>query len=235
LDHGAQSRGGSMKAEATMSFDLTADVTRRRNMLRKFFISASLIALLSAVAPATASADWLFTPFVGATFGGSANIGGDGEDFDDEFERKLNYGATLAWMGGGAVGFELDFGYSPNFFEISPDDEDFDLSGDGNVTTFMANLVVGAPLGGVRPYASGGVGLIKTSVTDVGDFLGDIDSTDFGFNAGAGIMGFFTENVGIRGDVRFFRALRDADPDGIDLELGGFKFWRGTVGVTFKF
>jgi len=25
------------------------------------------------------------------------------------------------------------------------------------------------------------------------------------------------------------------DPDGVDLELGGFKFWRGTVGVTFKF
>jgi len=204
-------------------------------MLRKFFISASLIALLSAAAPATASADWLFTPFIGATFGGSANIGGAGEDFDDEFERKLNYGATLAWMGGGVVGFELDFGYSPNFFEVSPDDEDFDLSGDGNVTTFMANLVLGAPLGAVRPYASGGVGLVKTSVTDIDDFIGDIDSTDFGFNAGAGIMGFFNDNVGIRGDIRFFRSLRDTDPDGIDIELGGFKFWRGTVGVTFKF
>ena len=66
-------------------------------------------------------------------------------------------------------------------------------------------------------------------------FFGDIDSTDFGFNAGAGIMGFFNDNVGIRGDIRFFRSLQDVDPDGLDLELGGFKFWRGTVGVTFKF
>ena len=97
-------------------------------MLRRFLVTASLIALTSAAAPANASADWLFTPFVGATFGGSANIGGLGEDLDDEFERKLNYGATLAWMGGGVVGFELDFGYSPNFFEVSPDDDDFDLT-----------------------------------------------------------------------------------------------------------
>ena len=203
--------------------------------LRRLLITASLIAITTAAAPATASADWLFTPFVGATFGGSANIGGAGEDLDDEFERKLNYGATLAWMGGGVIGFELDFGYSPNFFEISPDDDDFDLSGDGNVTTFMANLVVGAPLGAVRPYASGGVGLVKTSVTDIDDFVGDIDSTDFGFNVGAGIMAFFNDNVGIRGDIRFFRSLHDVDPDGVDLELGGFKFWRGTLGVTFKF
>jgi len=203
--------------------------------LRRFLIAASLVALTSAAAPARASADWLFTPFVGATFGGSANIGGVGEDLDDEFERKLNYGATLAWMGGGAIGFELDFGYSPNFFEVSPDDNNFNLSGDGNVTTLMANLVVGAPLGAVRPYASGGVGLVKTRVTDLDQFVGEIDSTDFGFNVGGGIMGFFNDNVGIRGDIRFFRSLRDADINGLDIELGGFKFWRGTLGVTFKF
>ena len=203
--------------------------------LRRFLIEASLVALTAAAAPARASADWLFTPFVGATFGGSANIGGVGEDLDDEFERKLNYGATLAWMGGGAIGFELDFGYSPNFFEVSPDDNNFNLSGDGNVTTLMANLVVGAPLGAVRPYASGGVGLVKTRVTDLDQFVGEIDSTDFGINVGGGIMGFFNDNVGIRGDIRFFRSLRDADINGLDIELGGFKFWRGTLGVTFKF
>ena len=72
-------------------------------------------------------------------------------------------------------------------------------------------------------------------MTDIDDFLGDIDNTDFGFNVGAGIMGFFNDNVGIRGDIRYFRSLRDVDPDGVDIELGGFKFWRGTVGVTFKF
>jgi opacity protein-like surface antigen len=202
--------------------------------LRKVLIAASFMALTSAAAPAPVSADWLFTPFIGATFGGSANIGGEGEDFEDEFERKLNYGASLAWMGGGAIGFEVDFAYSPNFFGASPD-SDFQLVGDGNVTTLMGNLVVGAPLGGVRPYASGGIGILKSRVDDAGQFFETIDSTDLGFNAGAGIMGFFSDNAGIRADIRFFRSMRDTDPDGVDLELGQFKFWRGTVGLTLRF
>lgn len=199
--------------------------------LRKLFIMGSLVAITTAAAPAKASADWLFTPFIGATFGGSADVGGGGESFTSDFNRKVNYGAALEWMGGGAFGFGVDLGYSPNFFRAS-DGGDF---GDGNVTTLMANVIIGAPMGGVRPYASGGVGLLKQKVDSVGQFFDSIDNTDFGFNAGAGLMGFFTDNVGIRGDIRYFRSMRNTDPDGIDLELGQFKFWRGTVGVTFKF
>ena len=206
--------------------------------VRKWIIAASVVCIATAAAPNKASADWLFTPYLGATFGGSANIGvdGDGEDFGDEFERKVNYGASLAWVGDGAVGFEVDFGYSPNFFSVSPDDDDFDLAGDGNVTTLMANLVVGAPAGGVRPYASGGVGLIKSRVDDAGQFFGEINNNDFGFNVGAGVTGFVNDNVGIRGDVRYFRSLRDNEPDDeFDVTLSDFRFWRGTVGVSFRF
>lgn len=202
--------------------------------LRKWLVMASLVVVATAAAPAKASADWLFTPFIGSTFGGSANIGGTGDDFKSDFSRNMTYGASLEWMGAGVFGFGVDLGYSPNFFRAG-DDEDFDLIGDGNVTTMMANVIVGAPMGGVRPYASGGVGLMKQKVDGVGQFFDSIDSTDFGFNAGAGVMGFFTDNIGIRGDVRYFRSMRDTDPDGVDLELGSFKFWRGTVGVTFKF
>jgi hypothetical protein len=202
---------------------------------RKLLTTAALTLMAFAAAPAKASADWLFTPFIGSTFGGSANIGTDGEDFGDEFERKLNYGASLSWMGNGVFGFEVDFGYSPNFFEVNPDDNDFDLIGSGNVTTLMANIVVGAPMGGVRPYASGGLGLIRTRATDVDAFFDNVTSNDLGIDLGAGVMGFMNENVGIRGDIRYFRSLQDTDPDEINLDLGSFKFWRGTVGVTFKF
>jgi opacity protein-like surface antigen len=203
--------------------------------LRKLFVTASLALIAWTAAPAKASADWIFTPFIGSTFGGSANVGGGDDDtFKNEFERKLNYGASLAFVGSGALGFELDFGYSPNFFRTDSGDSGIDFVGDGNVTTAMANLVIGAPHGGIRPYVSGGVGLIKSKVDDVDQFF-SIDSTDFGFNAGAGIGGFFSNNVGLRGDIRFFRSLRDADPEGVDIELGQFKFWRGTVGISFKF
>jgi opacity protein-like surface antigen len=199
--------------------------------LRKLLVTASLVLAAAAAAPASASADWLFTPFVGVTFGGSAEVGGAGDSFSDKFDRTGTYGASLEWMGAGAFGFGLDLGYSPNFFR----DSDTGEFGDGNVTTLMANVIVGAPMGAVRPYASGGVGLMKQKVGDVGQFFDAIESTDFGFNAGAGVMAFFTDNIGIRGDVRFFRSMRDTDPDGIDLELGAFKFWRGSIGVTFKF
>ena len=59
--------------------------------------------------------------------------------------------------------------------------------------------------------------------------------TASGSMSAAGIMGFFSDNVGMRGDIRYFRAVNNDDDDSIDLSLDSFKFWRGTVGVTFRF
>ena len=202
--------------------------------LRKCIMATCLVMLTSTAAPSKASADWLFTPFLGSTYGGSANVGGPDEAFKDEFERKLNYGASLAWLGGGVMGFEVDFGYSPNFFGVSDDDSGINFVGDGNVTTLMGNLVVSAPVGGVRPYASGGVGIIASRVDNADNFFDKASSQNLGLDAGAGVM-FLAGNVGLRGDIRYFRSMTDDDPDGIDLNLGNFRFWRGTVGVTFKF
>jgi opacity protein-like surface antigen len=104
----------------------------------------------------------------------------------------------------------------------------------------MANLVLGAPIGGqtgpgVRPYASGGVGLIRSRI-DGGGLFSNVNTNDFGFNAGAGVHGFFNDNVGLRGDVRFFRSLQDDHgANDLDIGLSDFKFWRATVGLTFRF
>ena len=210
-------------------------------MLRKLFITSLLAIVVSAAAPAKASADWLFTPFVGWNFGGGVRFNNDLGDFDDEFEQKFNYGATLAWMGGGIFGFEVDFGYAPNFFESTEGDGDFDY-GDSNVTTLMGNVVLGIPIGGqtgpgIRPYLSGGVGLIKSRIDGADDFFDlETDSSNFGMNVGAGLTGFFTDNVGIRGDFRYFRSLQDDDePNEFGFTFGQFDFWRGSVGVTFRF
>jgi opacity protein-like surface antigen len=211
--------------------------------LRRIFMTGCLVFMMAAVAPAKASADWLFTPFIGMNFGGSATFNDAFGDFEDEFEKRSTFGASLAWMSGGIGGFEIDFGYSPNFFESTEGDADFEY-GDNNVTTIMANLVLGAPIGGqsgigIRPYASGGIGLIRSHLSDAEDLFDDLTSNDLGINAGAGIAGFFSDKVGIRGDIRYFRSLKD-DPDGdddidLDLALGSFKFWRGSVGITFRF
>jgi opacity protein-like surface antigen len=198
----------------------------------------SLAALATVATPARASADWLFTPFLGANFGGNASFG-DFDDFDDEFERRVDFGGSLGWMGNGIVGFEADFGFSPNFFANTVGDGDFEF-GDSNVTTLMANVIVGAPIGGqsgpgVRPYGSAGLGLIRTHV-DGGELFNDLSANDLGFNVGAGVHGFFNDTFGIRGDVRYFRSLQDNDAeDDFDLALSDFDFWRATVGLTIRF
>jgi opacity protein-like surface antigen len=193
-----------------------------------FMISALALAL-----PVSASAqDWFVSPFVGANFGGSASFG-DFPDGDDEVERRLDFGATVGWNPN-VVGFEVDFGWSPNFFQDTAGDANFEF-GDSNVTTFMTNLLISAPPGtGLRPYLSSGLGLIRANIESDGLF-NDLSTNDLGVNVGAGINGQFTDNVGIRGDVRYFRSLQDNEPDNdLDLSLGSFDFWRGTVGLTFR-
>ena len=207
--------------------------------VRKLLIAGCLALVVSAAAPAKASADWLFTPFIGMNWGASVTFADQFGDFDDEFEKRGTFGASLAWMGGGMAGFELDFGYTPNFFESTEGSGDFSY-GDNNLTTVMANVTVGAPVGGtsgagIRPYASGGLGIIRSRIGDAEDLF-DVSTNDWGFNVGAGVAGFFTDNVGFRGDVRYFRSLADNEPDDeLDVALGNLQFWRGSVGITFRF
>lgn len=207
--------------------------------LRKLFIASALVITASFASPASAAADWLFTPFIGTNWGGAATITDFDADFEDEFERRVNFGASLGWMGAGIAGLELDFGYSPNFFEQTTGDEDFEF-GDSNVTTLMASVVLGAPIGGqtglgVRPYAVGGVGIIKSRIDDA-EQLFDVDKNSWGFNAGAGVNVFMSDSFGLRGDVRYFRSLQDEEQEGdLDIGLADFRFWRGTLGATFRF
>ena len=192
-------------------------------MLKK---CAMLAALATLLAPGAASADWLFTPNVGAGFGGSASG-----------REHLTYGASIGWMGAGVFGWEADFAYTPEFF--SEDDDDVELFSDSNVTTFMVNAILGIPVGGqygggFRPYFSGGIGLMQSSVTDAVSFL-KVDNSEFGINLGAGAIGFVSDHVGIRGDVRYFRQLTDPDEDNeFDIDLGEFDYWRATAGLTFR-
>ena len=201
---------------------------------RKWFLTGALALMVSTLAPAKASADWLFTPFIGGTFGGSAKLSGFGGNVKNEFNETLTYGGSLAFLGGGIAGFEVDFGYSPNFFGSDSNDA-LNLVGDGNVTTLMANLMIAGPKAAVRPYVVGGAGLIKTRVDSADQFLTDVGNNDFGFDIGGGVIFSFSDNVGIRGDVRYFRGITNNDNNGVDLRLGSFQFWRGTVGVTFRF
>jgi opacity protein-like surface antigen len=199
--------------------------------LRKLLLISALSLVLL---PASASAQsWFFSPYIGANFGGNASFG-EFDNLDDEVERRLDFGATLGWNPG-VIGWEVDFGWSPNFFEDTAGDQNFDF-GDSNVTTLMGNLLISAPPGtGIRPYGSAGLGLIRANVSSATGLFDDISTNDLGVNLGGGLTGQFNDNIGIRGDLRYFRTLQDDEPDNeFDLSLGSFDFWRGTVGVTFR-
>ena len=178
-----------------------------------------LFAILAfGVAAGTASADTVLTGTVGRTFSG------------DVEEGHTSYGAAVGFLGEGPFGFEVEGTYTPHFF--GPDNS----AGTSNVTTLMGNIVLGVPIGnnGSRVYATGGVGLMKFRVPDADAFF-DIDRNDFGMNAGAGIMVGLGRQFGVRGDVRYFRDIHESTSDEFDVDLGGFHYWRGAVGVTVKF
>jgi opacity protein-like surface antigen len=88
----------------------------------------------------------------------------------------------------------------------------------------------------IRPYAVGGIGVIHAKITTSGGPV-LVEDENFGFNVGGGLTALLNDRVGLRGDVRYFRAIRNDDAtDAADaLEVSELKFLRFTVGVTFKF
>jgi hypothetical protein len=194
-------------------------------MLKKCMMAAALALVLT---PAVAHADWLFTPHLGTSFGGSS-------------AGNFTYGATIGWMGAGIVGWETELAFTPDIIDVEDnldfDNDDVDIL-DDKATTLMFNAIVGVPFGGTsdsgfRPFFSGGLGWFRARI-ESDEFLFDEDTDKFGFNLGGGAMGYFG-NVGIRGDVRYYQTLSDENfSDVLNLEIGDYSYWRGTVGVTFR-
>jgi opacity protein-like surface antigen len=165
-----------------------------------------------------ARADSIFSPWVAGIRGRDPATG------------RRTLGLTAGGMYAGTVGGEADIGFSSNFFNVPVDN---------SALTMMANLIVGVPLGsgtgrGLRPYFSGGAGLIRTQFDTV---TGRDDAqNDLGMNLGGGVMGFLTEHFGVRGDLRHFRSVKEGSrtnglgPD----EPDPLRFWRISIGVIIR-
>src|SRR5262249_10918249 len=151
------------------------------------------------LASRTARADAMITGSVGGAFGG---------DID---QSHVSYGLALGFIGNGPLGFEIDGTYTPSFFGHN-------ASIDTNrAATLMGNLVLSVGAGQtLRLYATGGVGGIKFRVPDI-DPAFDVNQTDFGMDAGGGLLLGFGA-LGVRADIRWFRDLqtRTNDPTKVD-------------------
>jgi hypothetical protein len=181
-----------------------------------------LIAVVVGATPAPAAADWLLTPY----FGGALF------DITDTGARPI-LGGSIGWLGP-VAGLELDVADAPAFLKKTPD-----LALENrNVFTLMGNAVVQVPTASrrIRPYAVGGIGVIHTKITTPDDTV-LVEDENFGFNVGGGLTAFLNDRVGVRGDFRYFRAIRndDATAAADALDVSELRFLRFTVGVTLSF
>lgn len=167
--------------------------------VRRVAIAAALFVLLT-LAARPAHAQTYFVPFFGFDFGGDA--GTCASILSDCSVKRNTYGFQVGHLSHGIFGFEADFAYAPDFFGDSP-------TGSNSVLSLMPNLVVGVPAGPVRPYVTGGLGLIRTKVELNLESLLSTSDTAFGYNIGGGVMIFFPSHVGVRVDYRNVRSASD--------------------------
>jgi opacity protein-like surface antigen len=176
---------------------------------------------VSIFAAAPASADIRVTGF-----GGVTNV-------DDANKRTFGAAVTISSL----IGFEVEAARATlgGFTDVSIADVE------ANLTTYMANAVVRAPLGPIQPYGSAGIGIVRVTGDLNIPFLGSVltaSAQDVGWNIGGGVYLLPTPNFGVRADVRRFQTgdVEWEDITGIgDLPLPKFDFWRATVGLTLKF
>jgi len=201
----------------------------------KLIIRTTLLALLGVAAGASsARADGWVSPFGGVNFGGTAG-GKLGDAADDP--SKFTWGVDLGGMFGGVFGAELDIAYTHDFFGGGDN-----VSGN-HVLTVIPNLVVGIPIGGqhgggIRPFVDAGIGLMKRdlSVNSIQIF----DDNSAVYSLGAGVMGYFSDHFGIRGDYRYIRRFSTDNFDitnikDFDLNNDTFNYSRLTFGAVFRF
>jgi hypothetical protein len=175
----------------------------------------------------TANAQGFVAPSLGVTLG---NASGQG---------RADFGVALGWVAPrDPIGVELDVVYAPSFFGASGS------YGANSVTTVMGNVVFAGGTDGrygfgrrrsssVRPYVSGGVGVMHEVVTTAVAGV-RVGNDDLGLNLGVGAMAFSRRSVGVRGDVRYFRNLVNNDT-ATSVHFGAFHFWRASIGVVLGF
>ena len=149
-----------------------------------------------------------FTGHVGAISGGEVS------------SAALTPGLSVSVQESDGWGAELDFGYSA---DVDSGLQELDIA------TYMVNLNWIYPVGQLRPYGAGGVGLLQIDGCNV-PCNREAKTNDVGWNVGGGLLFALNETLGVRGDVRYLWTTKDhADLQRPD----NFGFWRASIGVTF--
>ena len=189
--------------------------------------SAFVAAVFLVVAGARGAAAQIFVnPFVDTTLSAPSTSGS---------RSQPGFGIAIGNVGT-IVGFETEFAYHPELFDNAAN-----ALAKSHVITLAQNILVGPTIGRVKPYGAAGAGDLYLNVTRLSSVVipnpESISTNYFTVNVGGGLMGFVTAHLGVRADLRYYRAygFKLTDLQTAGLALDRFDFWRAGVGVVAKF
>jgi len=188
---------------------------------RSWFYILTTVILVGTVRQADAQG--FISPFVGYNYGGDAGC----PQITDCKDKNVNYGVAFGVIGG-LVGFEGEVARTNDFFGASSNQST-------SVLTFLGNFMLAPKFGPIQPYGVAGLGLMRTSVESAGQ---NEDENQLAWDAGGGLIAFFSSHIGVRGDARYFHTVQALDfskfPD-IPIRETKLDFGRFSVAVVFKF
>jgi len=191
--------------------------------MKRFTIAAAFL-LLVAVSR-DAAAQGFISPFLGTTLSSPSDAGS---------HTKPGYGVAFGALGK-VIGGETEIAYFPELLDNSAN-----AIAKNKIVTFSGNTLIGPTVGRVKPYLGLGAGNLHLNVTSLSNVVlpnADFSKNYFTFNVGGGVIGFFTDHLGARGDLRYTRAfgIKIEDLATTGLSLDKFNFWRATFGLAVKF
>jgi len=146
-------------------------------------------------------------------------------------------GVGLAFGTNGKIlGLETEIAYHPQIIDTVLDGPK------SKVLTFSGDMIIGPTIGHVKGYGAVGAGDLHLNFKSASSFaatgVDSLASNYFTFNVGGGAIGYVTDHLGIRADLRYLRAygidfaaLEEAE----NLSLKHFDFWRLNIGLAAKF
>jgi hypothetical protein len=188
------------------------------------------ICVLALALPRAAGAEWHFTPMIGETFLGRTSII-DLEAATDKHHKDL--GGSIALLGKGGLGVEGLIVSTPGFFQTG----DRDLLKKSRTLALMGNFMVTAPRRWteytLRPFVSGGFGLLNASRTEVAAvFPTTLNMT--GYNIGGGAIGFLSRRTGVRFDVRYYNNIGSGDTNAACIGPCQLRYMTVSVGAVLR-
>ena len=191
-------------------------------LLRKLCSLTVLAAALSLLAARDVRAQPFFSPFIGYDFSGDSGC----QTLRGCEEKKKNFGISFGTMGG-ATAFEQEIAYAKNFFGS--------VTGESSsVLTIMSNIMIAPKIGPVRPYGLFGFGLMKTNVNLTPAAVVSFTNNHFAWDIGGGLMVFFGEHFGLRGDIRYFHSFQDLEIQGFALNNTKLDYGRASAAIVLK-